>query len=227
MRFSFLILAFLLMVSSGFAQFGIEAKQQPGEEGVTLFVKKIVSPAYAMQWNVLNMGIVNRDTYNGNKLSLSSYALYSTGTMLLTMLLTTSGHEGCGLPNLLPDSSDLRKVLNSVGIAVLVPVLLANSQHYVNLYGYDTTRATSLGLSFFAGTQSDYYDQENVKWMRFAGRFGIECYYRFGGERKAKREDGPGIGLQFGVTKHWDMGPGVDKRSPWFGFIGCKVGLFE
>jgi hypothetical protein len=227
MRLSFLTLIFLLMASSGSAQFGIEAKQQPGEEGITLFIKGVVSPAYALQWNVLNMGIVNRDAHNGNKVSISSYALYSTGTMLLTVLLTTSGREGCGLPNLLPDSSSLRGVLNSVGIAVLAPLLLANSQHYLNLAGYDTNRTTVLGLSLFAGTQSDYYDQNSVKWMRFAGRFGIECYYRFGSGRKAKKEDGPGIGFQLGVTKHWDMGPGVDKRAPWVGFIGCKVGLFN
>ena len=233
----FLIASIWLILSSiSYSQFGVETKYQPNEISPSIFghvlqLSQRMSLSWpqsnAFQWNILSTTIVINDPYNANKPSGSMYGLYSLGSIAGILLLTQSGgSEGCTFPQiLLPDSSCIKPILKYIGYACVAPLILSNSQYYFNISGFDTLLLKPTGLSFFLGTQTDYFDKRDVSWLRFAVRSGLELVVRNDTSTK-KSIDRSGFCLQIGITKHWDFLANSKKSGEYFGFVGAKINIF-
>jgi hypothetical protein len=168
---------------------------------------------------------VLKDPYNDNKFSGSIYSLYSTGAIVGIATILGTGNEWPGLAGLLlPDSSVLKDISNVIVIGLIAPIALSNSQHFINVFGYDSASSSRVGLSTFVGFKSDYFNSRENSWFRFSPSVGVEIFYKLTKSYyKSGRFDGCGISIQFGITKNWDILKRKTEISSIGGFVNAKV----
>jgi hypothetical protein len=223
-----ILMIFICVISSftlTYAQTGgLETKFQSNEILPSLYIHDDIHSLYSIQINLFDLTIIPKDFYNTNKTNVSMYGIYSLGSILGLAILTFSGgHEGCGLPDLLPDSSRLRPILKTIGYVCIAPILLSNSQHYFNFYGFDSLTTNKIGMSLFLGSQTDYFDRLDISWLRFAAMGGLELFVRLNNGLPNKNYHGPGFSIQFGITKQWDFFAHSHNNGSYLGFIGTKI----
>lgn len=223
MMYRFLIVI-VLFSSLSYSQIGFQVGFKQNEITPSVYFGGDVTKLYSFQWHIFNSGLVPQDPYNDNKFSGSIYSLYSTGAIVGIATIFGTGGEWFGLAGLLPDSSVLKDISRVIEIGLIEPIALSNSQHFINIFGYDSASSSRLGLSTFAGFQSDFFNSRDNSWFRFSPSIGLEVFYRLNKSYSNKgRFDGYGVALQFGISKNWDFLRTKTEISSIGGFVNVKV----
>ncbi len=214
----------VLINSLCYSQLGFQLGVKQNEITPSVYFGGDVTELYSFQWNLFNSGLVLKDPYNKNKFSGSIYSLYSTGAIVGIATIFGTGGEWFGLAGLLPDSSILKDISRVLGIGLIAPIALSNSQHFINIFGYDSASSSRVALSTFVGFQSDYFNSREISWFRFSPSIGVEVFYKLTNTYyKSGRFDGYGISIQFGITKNWDILKRKTEISTIGGFVNTKV----
>jgi hypothetical protein len=223
MKLAYIIcLAILVSIATGYAQVGIQTSFKPNEIVPAIYFGGTVSNYYSFQWNCFNVGVIPKDPYNQNKPSGSMYPFYSFCSIMGIGFLASSGREWPSLAALLPDSSLTKKTIVAIGYALIAPIILSNSQHHLILFGYDSSSSSPISSSLFIRFQTDYYDQRDVSWLRFAPSGGLELFFDIKNKPSNSNFNCYGMALQFAISRNWDVLNNRTIKSAYLGYIGTK-----
>ncbi len=193
------------------AQLGYYSSIKNDEISPSFFIKYNLNH-YSCQIN-LPFTIINKDYYNNNKRKVSIYSIFPLGYLAVAGLLGESGAMRI--------DSGLGRILF---ITSIVPLLVINSQHHINLFPLSKDSLNSFNISAFIGSQYDsyieggkYYDD----WSRLSVNTGIELFISFYKNPREKSFIGhlPCFAIQGGISKYWDINNGA--KNPKVTSYGC------
>ena len=167
---------------------------------------------FSFQTDLFPLNIIREDTYNDTPSKVSMYSTYRAIPVI-----------GLGFVSMsLSDSSFAQKIIYNFMLPYIIIGALTTSQVHLNYYGFDSLKYTPIRSSLFIGTQTDYFEGKKVNWWKFGFNYGIEIQFVLNRTNRKKKIYPPNtIGLQFGISNHWDYVKSFIKKPNEY-FIRSK-----